>query len=444
MEIKTKHGEGSHLIVDAKECDKDILNSSEKIKTFIEEIAKEINMNMISEIKVINHEAPNPIDSGITGFVIIAESHISIHTYPNRNFASIDIFSCNEFDYNKATEFIKTFFKTNNIKRNLLDRGMNEIFDAQSYCKSIKGFKLDENLTALDLLKNMETIGFQATHLSQARAILKKMKENDATIFMSFTSNMVSSGLREIFAQLVKEKLVDVIITSVGSIEEDLMKTKNDFLLGDFNSDDIDLHKKGINRIGNILVEDKCYENLEDQLIPIFQKLYDKQKETNKITTPSKLIKEIAKTIEDENSFLYWANKNEIPIYCPAITDGALGLQLFFFNQKNNLMINEVGDMKELSNYVLNAQTTAGIILGGGFAKHHLIGINILREGLNYAIYMTTANEGDGSLSGAKPKEAKSWSKIKEDANNVCVEGDVTLTFPLLALAMMEELRDRK
>ena len=444
MEIKANHGEGSHLTIDIKDCNKKILENEKKIKQFLQEIAESIEMHIISEIKVLKHTAENPLDSGITGFVIISESHISIHTYPERNFASIDIFSCKEFDYNKATEFVKEFFQSKTIQRNLLNRGIKENFDVESHCKTIKGFDLDLNMTALQLLDNFETIGFQASHLNQAKTILKKMRENNATIFMSFTSNMVSSGLRELFAQIVKEKLVDVIITSVGSVEEDLMKSKNKFLLGDFNSNDIDLHKKGINRIGNIFVPDKNYEDLEDQLTPIFQKIYETQKTTGAIITPSKLINEVAKTIKDKNSFLYWANKNEIPVYCPAITDGALGLQLFFFNQKNKLMIDTAGDMKELSQHVLNAEKTAGIILGGGFAKHHLIGINILREGLDYAIYMTTATEGDGSLSGARPKEAKSWSKIKEDANNVCVEGDVTITFPILALAMKKELSGRK
>jgi len=121
-----------------------------------------------------------------------------------------------------------------------------------SKLKKISGFTINEKTTVSELVNYFDTMGFQATNLAQASNILKKMKKNNATIFLSFTSNMVSSGLREIFAQLVKEKMVDAIITSVGSIEEDLMKTKKPFLLGDFNTSDIDLHKEGTNRIGNI------------------------------------------------------------------------------------------------------------------------------------------------------------------------------------------------
>ncbi|RMF55740.1 deoxyhypusine synthase, partial [Candidatus Woesearchaeota archaeon] len=139
-------------------------------------------------------------------------------------------------------------------------------------------------------------------------------------------------------------------------------------------------------------------------------------------------------------SILYWATKNKIPIFCPGITDGALGLQLYFFKQKHpDFGIDVSADMNDLADLVLNADSTAGIILGGGIAKHHLIGVNILRGGLDYAVYITTATESDGSLSGARPREAISWSKLQEDSNHVCVEADATIVFPLLAMAMKEE-----
>ncbi len=304
--------------------------------------------------------------------------------------------------------------------------------------KSITGFKL-ENKTITELLSEMETVGFQATNLSKAGNIIEKMKKDKATVFLSFTSNMVSSGLREVFAQIVKHKLVDVIVTSVGSIEEDLMKTKKPFLLGDFNVSDVELHKEGTNRIGNIFVPTDRYEMLEKLLQPFFAKMLIKQKTDGKMISPSELIFELGKTINDEDSIIYWATKNNIPIFCPGITDGALGLQAYFFKEENKEFgIDVTADMHKAAEIVITADKTAGIILGGGIAKHHLIGLNILRDGLDYAVYITTAMEGDGSLSGARPKEAKSWSKIKEEGNVVCVEGDATILFPFLAIKLKE------
>ncbi len=444
MKITTNHGEGSQLIIDAFECNQK-LESIEAIEKFLLDIADDIDMTPISEPKVINHKAEKEEDSGITGFLIIAESHISIHTYPKKKFASIDIFSCKEFDYNRAVEYTKTAFAPKRVQHNILHRGHSEDFDGSKFCKEVKGFELDDSMTISDFLEKSKTIGFQASHLGESLDILRKMKENNSTIFLSFTSNMVSSGLREIFAQIVKEKLVDIIITGVGSIEEDIMKSRKPFLIGDFDANDIELHRKGINRIGNVFVEDEHYEKLEDFCVPIFSELFEKQKNTGKLCSPSALIRAMGEKVEDQNSILYWATKNDIPIFCPAITDGAIGLQLYFFKQKHNdFGVDTTDDMKELASFALHAKSTAGIILGGGFAKHHLIGINILREGLDYAIYVTTAKEGDGSLSGARPREAKSWSKLRETGTTTCIEGDATIIFPLLAVGMKKILKERK
>ncbi|MFH0889922.1 MAG: deoxyhypusine synthase [Candidatus Aenigmatarchaeota archaeon] len=300
----------------------------------------------------------------------------------------------------------------------------------------VKGIDISKDITIKELLGGIGSTGFQATNLGKAVEIIEKMKREKATIFLAFTSNMVSSGLRDIFAYLAKNKLVDVIITSVGSIEEDLIKSEKPFLLGSFDSDDIELHKKGVNRIGNIFVPNDRYEHLEKVLQPFFARMHEKQKETGKMVSPSGLINELGK-ISGEDSFIYWATKNKIPIFCPAITDGAFGLQLFFYKQDHkDFGVDVTADMKDLADIVLLSKKTGAIILGGGVAKHHTIGVNILRDGLDYAVYVTTANEGDGSVAGARPKEAKSWSKLKEDANSICVEGDATIIFTLLSFAL--------
>ena len=262
--------------------------------------------------------------------------------------------------------------------------------------KQIKGIKLNKNMKVNELVKGMEAVGFQATQLSKAVKLIDRMKKDKAVIFLSFTSNMVSSGLREIIAQLVKNKFIDVIITSVGSVEEDLIKTEKPFLLGSFDANDKELDKKGNNRIGNIFVPDNRYTFLEDKLIPFFERLYKKQKENKKLISPEELIFELGKEVKDKNSILYWATKNKIPIFCPGITDGALGLQIYFFKQRfPDFGIDVTADMKNLAKKVLEANKTGAIILGGGIAKHHTIGVNILRNGLNYAVYISTGTEYD-------------------------------------------------
>ncbi len=302
--------------------------------------------------------------------------------------------------------------------------------------ENVKGLDLSKEITISEFLEKIRHTGFQATNLGKAVEIIEKMKRDKATLFLAFTSNMASSGLRDVFAYLAKNKLIDVIITSVGSVEEDLIKSQKPFLLGSFDMNDIELHKEGVNRIGNILVPNDRYEYLEKILQPFFSKMHDKQKSTGKMISPSELINELG-LLAGGDAFIYWAAKNKIPVFCPAITDGAFGLQTFFYKQDHkDFGIDVTADMQRLAEIVLQSKKTGAIILGGGAAKHHTIGVNILRDGLDYAVYVTTASEGDGSVAGARPKEAKSWSKLKEDANSVCVEGDATIIFSLLAFAL--------
>lgn len=279
---------------------------------------------------------------------------------------------------------------------------------------------------------NFLQTGFQATQLARAVEIIKTMKKENAKIFLSFTSNMVASGLRGIFAELCKRKFVDVIITAGGSLDHDLIRVYKDYELGDFFMDDIELHKKGINRLGNILVSNECYIELEKRIKPIFEKIYNK----NKICSPSELANEMGKSLNDKNgknSFLYWCSKNSIPVFCPGITDSAIGLQVYFFKQKyKDFGIDVTKDMNELAQIVLNSEKTGGIILGGGISKHHTIGVNILRGGLDYAVYITTASPWDGSLSGARTQEAISWGKLREKSRYVTIDCDATIAFPLI------------
>ncbi|PIY91213.1 deoxyhypusine synthase, partial [Candidatus Micrarchaeota archaeon CG_4_10_14_0_8_um_filter_60_7] len=152
-----------------------------------------------------------------------------------------------------------------------------------------------------------------------------------------------------------------------------------------------------------------------------------------RMQSPTRIFNELGKRMTDESSFVYWCAKNEIPIFCPAPTDGAFGLQLFFFKQDNpKFGIDVTGDMKRLADIVLQSEKTGGIILGGGAAKHHAIGMQIVRGGFDYAVYVSTGTQYDGSMSGARVKEAVSWGKVKEHARFANVEGDASILFPLI------------
>lgn len=298
----------------------------------------------------------------------------------------------------------------------------------------IKDLKFEKAPKLSELIDAYGDAGFQATELFKAVEMLKSMRKEKCTVFLSFTANMAASGLRGIFAQMVKKGWVNAIITTGGSLDHDMIKAYNSYFLGSFSADDAKLHQEGVNRIGNILVPNDRYELLEEKLKPIFAELAKRSP-----VSPSEFAFEMGRNIKDENSFLHWAYERKVPVFSPGITDSAIGLQAYFAKQKHReFAIDVTKDMKGLADLVLNAENTAAIVLGGGISKHHTIGVNLLRGGLDYALYVSTSESYDGSLSGAPASEAVSWGKISEGGKHVTVRADATLAFPLIWYAAQE------
>jgi len=302
----------------------------------------------------------------------------------------------------------------------------------------VQDFKWKKGMSVKELVDGFQGLGYQSVELKRASEVIVRMRKNNAKIFLTFTSNMVSSGLRGFFAQLIKLGMADVIVTTVGGIEEDIMKASGErFKIGRFDSDDVELHEKGVNRIGNILVDNESYMKFEDMTMEILDKLYKKQKRW----AVSSILKEIGLMLNDEDSILYQAAKCGVPIFCPAITDGAFGFHLYLYQQKHNDFIVDV--VKDFGNilFVTSYDEKKGVIaLGGSISKHHAILSTLLNGGANYAVYMTTAHKTSGSMSGATTEEAKSWGKVQDAADIATVIGDVTITFPLAMINAIEQL----
>jgi len=270
------------------------------------------------------------------------------------------------------------------------------------------------------------------------------VRENiKCTIWLSFTSNMISSGLREVFVFLAKHHLIDVIVTSGGGIEEDFIKCLAPTYIGDFNMKGSELRAKGWNRLGNLLVANDNYCKFEDWLQPILDDMLAEQMAGDVLWTPSKVINRLGSKINDERSLYYWCHKNSIPVYCPGITDGSLGDNLFFHSYRNpGLVIDVVQDIKSINSLAVTCKRSGMIILGGGIAKHHTCNANLMRNGADYAVYINTGQEYDGCDSGARPDEAVSWGKIKCEAHPVKVHGDATILFPILVAATFARERN--
>ncbi|KAF2755880.1 Deoxyhypusine synthase [Pseudovirgaria hyperparasitica] len=320
--------------------------------------------------------------------------------------------------------------------------------------RPVRGIEFDNlhhrPVTVDDLVAGMADMGFQASAVGDAVNIINDMRRwrdadtrESTTIFLGYTSNLISSGLRETLRYLVQHKHVSAIVTTAGGVEEDFIKCLAPTYLGSFTAPGAALRAQGMNRIGNLFVPNSNYCAFEEWVVPILDRMLDEQEAARHepdplVWTPSKIISRLGREINDERSVYYWAWKNEIPVFCPAITDGSLGDMMFFHTFKsspNQLICDSIGDIRTLNTLAIKAKRAGMIVLGGGVVKHHIANACLFRNGAESAVYINTAQEFDGSDAGARPDEAVSWGKIKADAQSVKVYAEATVVFPLIVAA---------
>lgn len=306
--------------------------------------------------------------------------------------------------------------------------------------KKVEDIKISKDMRVNNLVAQMEKSGgFTAKKVGVGVNILEKMfKEKDCVKFLSFPACIIATGCRGVIKELVKRKMVDVVITTSGTLDHDIARAWKNYYHGDFSADDISLHKHGVNRLGNVLIPNENYGIiLEKKMQPVLKEMYKNKKEYS----TKEIIWEFGKRIKNENSIIYWCYKNKIPMFVPGITDGAFGSNLWMFWQTHkDFKIDLFRDEHELSDIVFTAKKTGALMIGGGISKHHTIWWNQFRNGLDYAVYITTAVEYDGSLSGARIREGISWGKVKEKAKEITIEGDSTVLLPLMIGAVMDRL----
>ncbi|MCS7119934.1 MAG: deoxyhypusine synthase [Nitrososphaerota archaeon] len=309
--------------------------------------------------------------------------------------------------------------------------------DVSEKSDEIRDYRIHEGITVRELVTQMrDAWGFTAEKVSSAVSIIEDMiTDRECVKFLSFPGSIVASGTRGIIREMIVRRMVDVIVTTCGTLDHDLARSWKKYLRGSFEMDDVDLHRRGVNRLGNILVPNECYGLIiETKMKEFLSQIWDEG--IREIST-KELAWEMGKRICGKDSILYWAYRNRIPVYVPGIVDGAVGYQIWEFSQDHNLTLNLLRDESELSNLIFESKRTGAIIIGGGISKHHVIWWNQFKDGLDYAVHVTTAVEWDGSLSGARLREAISWGKVKETAKHVTVEGDATVLLPLIVAAVI-------
>ncbi len=315
----------------------------------------------------------------------------------------------------------------------------------------IRGYDFEDKFNFEEFLNSFNTTGFQATSLGTAIKIVQNMRDDEAKIFFGFTSNMGTCGIRENIKYLVKYNLVDVLGTTIGAIEEDIIKCFKPFVLGDYRAPGKILRDDGINRTGNIFVPNDRYIYFERFMNKFLERLYEKQKKTKIIIGIKEFVFELGKELEiqkvpnKEESFTYWAYKNNIPFFCPALLDGSVGDMVYFFKKNYPEFKIDTSDyIVELTDLAINCNKMGIITIGGSVPKHMFANAGLFRDGAEYAIYINTGLEMEGSNAGAPIDEAISWGKIHPDAQKIKIEAEASLVFPLLVAGGFKLYKPKK
>jgi len=320
---------------------------------------------------------------------------------------------------------------------------MNEEINREKLIEALLNEKIDDTPLSDEELKLMCRVllpyygrihGFMAGHLFKASHILRDGLKKSRTRVLSFTGNIVSTGLRGLIAKAIKDGFFNLIITTTGTIDHDIAKSFGPgYYKGDFRLDDIFLEKISIHRLGNVLIPKENYGPVVERVVRnVLEELRDKT------ISGHELLWMVGQKINDENSILRASWEKKVPIIVPGFYDGSFGMNVHIYSKLNKVRLDLSLDQSLMEEIFFSDKNIpiAALIVGGGISKHHVIWWSQFAGGLDFAVYVTTAVEYDGSLSGAHPREAISWGKIKPEASSEVIYGDATIILPILLSAL--------
>jgi deoxyhypusine synthase len=312
------------------------------------------------------------------------------------------------------------------------------------------------NTRVEDLIKYYSDSGaYNGGRLAEACQIYKKMINEDATICLTLAGALTPTGLGGFICQLMKNGLVDFIISTGANLYHDIHFALNlPVHQGDFRVSDVDLLKDNIVRIYDIFLPEKTLIKT-DKYIQNICKDFNQNKKISSAHFHHFLGEKLAANISRlDFSILATASKYDVPIYTPSPGDSSIGMNLAALKiLKNDLIIDTDLDILETTAIVYSSEKSGAVMLGGGAPKNFYMQtqpmlsqiMNIEKNGHDYFIQITSDAPHWGGLSGATPSEAISWKKIKpkDVRNDVVVYCDVSIAAPLIFSYILSQNQNR-
>lgn len=297
------------------------------------------------------------------------------------------------------------------------------------------------------MIEEMNDMAFQARNLARGAKIFNMMQEDkDCAVFLTLAGSLISAGLKQVVVDLVKNNMVDVIVsTGANVVDQDFFEALGfKHYKGTPFVDDGVLRDLMIDRIYDTYIDEENLRICDETIGEICNTLPVKPYSSREF------IIEMGKFLEKdnkyasfrENSIVYQCYKKGVPIFCPAFSDCSAGFGLVHHqwnNPEEHISIDSAKDFLEITKIKIHNSTSGIFMIGGGVPKNFVQDIVVAAEVLEfdapmhkYAVQITVADERDGALSGSTLKEASSWGKVDTSFEQM-VFAEATIAMPLIA-----------
>jgi len=310
----------------------------------------------------------------------------------------------------------------------------------------VKHIRINKALTVDQLVQQFQGSGsFGAGRLARACNIYEKMlRDKNCTVFLALSGAVVPAGMRALITDLIRARLVDVIVSTGASMVHDAIEALNGHhYKGSCITDDRELFRYHIFRIYDIFVPEENYVKLDYHFSKIYREIAAER--NGKSLSSNEFARELGKRINDQNSILRAAYEEDVPIFIPAVRDSEFGyihlLHASQEKQKNILEVDAFKDVPLICEIFRKSPKNGMIVIGGGVPRNTVQSAAIAaNKGVDYAMVITMDRPETGGLSGSTLRESMSWGKVKCEADKIMVIGDALVMYPLIVASVVERL----
>lgn len=298
-------------------------------------------------------------------------------------------------------------------------------------------------IDSTDIVESMAKMSFSSRDLARASKIYTKMlQDKSCTIVLSLAGSTSAGGCMQLYADLVKNNMIDVIVATGASIVDmDFFEALGfKHYQGSPFVDDKELRDLYIDRIYDTYIDEKELQKCDIVIKQIADSLAPKAYSSREFIY--EMGKYLTKRSKKKDSLVELAYKHGVPVFCPAFSDSSAGFGLVahqIANLNSHVSIDSVKDFRELTEIKMRAKETGLVIIGGGTPKNFVQDTVVCAEVLGksvsmhkYAIQISVADARDGACSSSTLKEAGSWGKVNHSFEQM-VYAEATTVLPLLA-----------